>query len=77
MSLEKDPDIKITIKPANFLFLTEPVNWTNPIMVGDKYHKNYKGQEVIVAGDTLAAFRDFMEEKEFPFEYDHAVGLFK
>lgn len=77
MSLTDDPDLRITIKLANFLFLTEPVDWTDPRKVGDQYNLNYKEKEVIVAGKTLTAFKDFMEEKKLPFEYDHAVGLFK
>ena len=46
-------------------------------MVGDPNFPSYEGQDVIVATPTITAFRNYMESKIFPFEYDHAMALFK
>lgn len=76
-SLEFDHDLRITIKLVGFLFLTERVPWTDTSLVGHPEFETYKGREVLVTSRTIKAFGDWMERKSFPFEYDHAVGLFK
>ena len=51
--------------------------WTNWTMVGLPTISSYRGRKVILDGNTLVAFRNYMQSKSFTFAYDHAVGLFK
>lgn len=52
-------------------------NWTNSQYVGLSTVRQHNGRSVIVTHETLDSFRDFMNSKELPFTFDHALGLFK
>ncbi|CAF0730331.1 unnamed protein product [Brachionus calyciflorus] len=78
VSLENDPDLRINIIMTNFLFLTDP-NDQQCLSVqssGDLNFPIYKGKETLVIDKTFKNFADYMNSKTFPFEYDHAAGLF-
>ena len=51
--------------------------WTDPALVGYEKLQTYQGRPVIIDDLTLDAFRTYMEEQTFNFDYDHAIGLFE
>ncbi len=52
-------------------------NWTNPQYVGVAGKATYQGKSVVLASATLGAFKAFMNKKQMPQAYDHAIGFFK
>ncbi|RNA14579.1 flocculation FLO11-like, partial [Brachionus plicatilis] len=77
-SFTNDPDLRITIKLTNFLFLTTPADsfWSDPSLVGISSVSSYRGRQVVTTNRTLEAFKNFMNSLSIPFNYDHAIGLF-
>lgn len=67
------------IEQLSICYLKDPSEapWVDSSIVGDPNFPTYQGQEVIVATPTITTFRNYMESKSFPFEYDHAMALFK
>ncbi|RNA07290.1 A disintegrin and metallo ase with thrombospondin motifs 5-like [Brachionus plicatilis] len=78
-SFKNDNEMKINIFLTNFVFVTDPAEapWVDPSLVGDPNNPTYDNQDVIVATPTIQSFKNYMESKTFPFEYDHAMALFK
>lgn len=37
----------------------------------------YNGKEVVISTQVLARFKNYIESKKFPFDYDLALGLFE
>jgi hypothetical protein len=44
--------------------------------VGDPSHPTYNGRQVVLATPALESFASYMNSKNFPFTFDHAVGFF-
>lgn len=68
------------INLLNFLIVIKDpseASYVNPNLVGDPNYPTFEGQDVIVATPTIQAFKNYMESKTFPFQYDHAMALFK
>ena len=71
-TFQTDPDLNLSVRLVGLLFLTERHAWSEP----SKKLPSFNNRPVLVAGRTIQAFAEFVESKQFPFEYDHAVGLF-
>jgi hypothetical protein len=61
----------------SFFYHQAPSFWTNISFVGVPEYPTYNSKEVIQSTRTLLAFRSFLATQLFPFEYDHAFGLFE
>ena len=72
-----DPDLRITIKLTNFLFLVtkSDSNWTDIETNGVENFPKYKDREVVSVKSAYEAFVNYMESLSLPFEYDHAIGF--
>lgn len=69
---------KLNQKNIYFIFQTEAESfWTDPSLVGISSVSSYRGRQVITTNRTLEAFKNFMNTLSVPFNYDHAIGLFK
>ncbi|CAF0730538.1 unnamed protein product [Brachionus calyciflorus] len=78
ISLANDPDLRINIILTNFLFLTDPNDqqWLSVQASGDLNFPTYNGRETLVIDKAFQNFANYMNSKTFPFQYDHAAGLF-
>ena len=56
---------------------TKDSEWTNSSLVGDEHFMSFEGKDVIVTDRSLKYFASYMNSKNFSFQYDHAIGLFK
>ena len=92
-SLSNDPDLMITTKLTNLLFLTVNIFWTlvnlwknidifcffktpqETSWANIEVPKNpsYNGQKVVDGGQVLGRFSEYLQSKNLPFDYDHAM----
>lgn len=76
-SLQNDPDLSLTIKLSNLLFLVtkSDSNWTSIEQSGVEHFPKYKGREVISVKSAYESFMAYVDSLYLPFEYDHAIGF--
>ena len=78
-SLSMDPDLRINIKIVHFLFAEIPNHslWALNSIVGMNVKSPYNGKETLNSKYALDSFKVYLNNLNFPFTYDIAVGFIK
>lgn len=75
-TFDNDPDLRVTVKLSNYLFLTTTC-WSNPDDVGISTVPTFNGKAVVSSTKLLNSFTSYMNAISSTFKFDHAVGLIK
>jgi len=76
-SFVNDPDMTISVKLANILVYTDPNDtpWTNSTAIGPPGIPIWNGKGTVMTTTCTSSFISTMNNRTFPFSYDHAVAI--